>query len=277
MHRLLLSLHLLLLLPLPAEEATPLAPGELPPINRPLDQATVFARQATEAMRSNNWKKAAESWEALLKLQPDSAAALANLGSVEIKLDKPVEARAHLEKAVALRPNLPATWMTLGLLHMEQKNPMLGISCLTRAIHEDPSDARFHNALAIALKQVSWTGAAEQELQKAIDLNSEYTEAHFNLALLYLEQKPPALESARRHYFFARDLGSPPDELVEKQFADAGIVYTPPAPKPMDKPAPKEPEVKPEAQPEAKPKPKAVEPPTKPKPRPKSATKPKSK
>jgi tetratricopeptide (TPR) repeat protein len=274
MSRLLLSLNFLLLLPVLAQEApTPLAPGELPPIKRPLDQTTVFARQATEAMRSNQWQKAADAWEALLKLQPDSAAALANLGSVEIKLNKPVEARAHLERAVALRPNLPATWMTLGLLHMEQKNPMLGISCLTRAIHEDPSDARLRNALAIALKQVNWTGAAEQELQKAIDLNSEYSEAHFNLALLYLEQKPPALESARRHYFFARDLGSPPDELVDKQFADAGIIYTPPAPKPKEKPAAKEPEIAPEPKPEEKPKP--AKPPTKPKV--KSAPKPKSK
>lgn len=267
MYRPLVSVTLLLLCALRSEDAptTPAAAGDLPPLQRPLDQATVFARQATEAMRASNWKKAAEAWEDLLKIQPESAAALANLGSVEIKLDKPAEARAHLEKAVALRPNLPATWMTLGLLHMEQKNPMLGISCLTRAIHEDPADPRLHNALAIAVKQVGWIGAAEQELQKAIDLNSEYTEAHFNLALLYLEQKPPALESARRHYFFARDLGSPPDKLVDKQFKDAGIEYTPPPPEPKekdkdkakddDKPAPK-PEAKPKAEDAPKPKPK---------------------
>jgi tetratricopeptide (TPR) repeat protein len=243
--------------------------GELPPLAHPLDQATVFARQATEAMRVNDWQKSANAWLEVLKLQPESAAALANLGSVEIKLNKPVEARAHLEKAVELRPNLPAAWMTLGLLHMEQKNPMLGISCLTRAIHEDPSDAHLHNALAVALKQVGWMGAAEQELQKAIDLSSDYAEAHFNLALLYLEQKPPALESARRHYFFARDLGSPPDEIVDKQFKDAGVEYTPPPPKVT------KPEVKPETKPVAKPK-APVEPvPTSPKP--KTTPKPKSK
>ena len=276
MYRPLVSVTLLLLCALRSEDAptTPAAPGDLPPLTRPLEQSTVFARQATEAMRANNWQKAAEAWEDLLKIQPESAAALANLGSVEIKLNKPAEARAHLEKAVALRPNLPATWMTLGLLHMEQKNPMLGISCLTRAIHEDPSDPRLHNALAIAMKQVGWISAAEQELQKAIDLNSEYTEAHFNLALLYLEQKPPALESARRHYFFARDLGSPPDELVDKQFKDAGIEYTPPPPEPAekDKDKPKEVEDKPASKPEPKPKAEPA-----PKPKPKTSTKSKAK
>ncbi len=273
MYRLLVSLTLVSWNALCAQDSAPAPSGsaELPPLERPLEQATVFARKATEAMRLNHWQTAADAWLELLKIQPDSAAALANLGSVEIKLNQPVAARAHLEKAVALRPSLAATWMTLGLLHMEQKNPMLGISCLTRAIYEDPSDARLHNALAIALKQVGWTGAAEQELQKAIDLNSEYTEAHFNLALLYLEQKPPALESARRHYFFARDQGSPPDEIIDKQLEEAGIKYTPPPTDPKEKPP-----ASPERPVETKPKPKtAAEPPVKPKPKP--STKPKSK
>ena len=244
MHRPLSLLLLPCLLATPAvlraQDAKPEAPAtSLPPLDRALDQATVFARQATEAMRANDWKTAADMWENLLKLQPDSAAALSNLGSVEIKLNKPVEARAHLEKAVALRPNLPAAWMTLGMLHLEQKNPMLAVSCLTRSVHEDPSDPRLHNALAIALKQIGWTNGAEQELQRTIDLNPDFAEAHFNLALIYLEHQPPAIESARRHYFFARDLGAPPDELVDKQFKEAGIEYVPPDPteKKSDKPA----------------------------------------
>jgi Flp pilus assembly protein TadD len=211
-----------------AEETAPA--GSLPPLQRPLEQATVFARQATEAMRLGEWKQAAEMWEQVIKLQPDSAAALSNLGAVEMKLNNRDKAKIHLEKAVSLRPNLAATWMTLGLLQLESKNPMLAISHLSRAVHEDPSDARLHNSLAIALKQVGWSNGAELELQRAIDLNPEYSEAHFNLALLYLEQKPPALESARRHYFTARDLGSASDELVDQQFKEAGIVYVPPDP-----------------------------------------------
>ena len=229
MHRPLFFFLLASLMVLHAQEKPAPVPADgLPPLERALEQTTVFARQATEAMRNNDWKTAAGMWGQLLKLQPESAAALSNLGSVEIKLNKPAEARVHLEKAVALRPNLSAAWMTLGMLHLEQKNPMLSVSCLTRAVHEDPADPRFHNALAIALKQMGWTNGAEQELQRTIDLNPDFAEAHFNLALIYLEQQPPAMESARRHYFFARDLGAPPDEMVDKQFQEAGIVYVPP-------------------------------------------------
>lgn len=216
------------LLPPPTVQGDAGKNGGPPPLKKPLEQATVFARDATEAMRDENWKKAAEKWGEVLKLQPDSAAALSNLGSVEMRLEKFAEARTHLEKAVSLRPNLAATWMTLAMLHLDQKNPMLAVSCMARAVHEDPADPRMHNSMAVVLKQVGWTNGAEQELQKAIDLNGDYAEAQFNLALLYLEQKPPALESARRFYFRARDLGAEPDDLVDKQFAEAGIVYTPP-------------------------------------------------
>lgn len=249
------------LAPLMQAQTPPAAggPRELPPLQRPLEQTTVFAREATEAMRAKDWAKAAEKWEELLKIQPDSAAALSNLGSVEAKLGKNPQAIQHLEKAVALRPNLAGTWMTLGLLHADMGNPMMAISALTRAIHEDPADPRLHNALAVVLKQVGWTNAAEMELQKCIDLNPDFAEGHFNLALLYLEQKPPALESARRHYFFARDLGAPPDELVDKQFKEAGIVYTPTAksvsPKAAvveDKPNGTHPQKKPDPQPKSK-------------------------
>jgi Flp pilus assembly protein TadD len=204
----------------PSEPSAEQKKGELPPMTRAMEQATVFARQATEAMRREDWEKAREMWLECLKLQPESAAVLSNLGSVEIKLNKQEDARAHLEKALKIRPNLPAAWMTLGLLHHEMKNPMLAISALTRAVHEDPADARLHNALAIVLKQSGWTNGAEMELQKAIDLTPDYAEAHFNLALLYLEQKPPAVETARRHYQKARDLGADPDELVEKQLKE---------------------------------------------------------
>ena len=48
-------------------------------------------------------------------------------------------------------------------------------------------------------------------------LTPDYADAHFNLALLYLERTPPPIEMARRHYFFAIDLGAPRDEEIEKR------------------------------------------------------------
>ena len=52
-------------------------------------------------------------------------------------------------------------------------------------------------------------------------MDSNYAEAHFNLALMYLERKPPATELARRHYAKAKELGAAPDKLVEKQLGES--------------------------------------------------------
>jgi Tfp pilus assembly protein PilF len=87
-------------------------------------------------------------------------------------------------------------------------------------VHEDPLDARGHNYLAIATKSLGWTDAAEAELQRAIDLQPEYGLAHFNLALMYLDRKPPAIELAKRHYDKALSLGVEKDEIVERKLKE---------------------------------------------------------
>jgi Tfp pilus assembly protein PilF len=70
------------------------------------------------------------------------------------------------------------------------------------------------------VKKLGWLDAAEAELQRALELNPDYTNAHFNLALMYLERKPPAIELAKRHYDKAIALGAEKDELVEKKLKE---------------------------------------------------------
>ena len=47
----------------------------------------------------------------------------------------------------------------------------------------------------------------------------DYAIAHFNLAAMYLEQKPPAKALARRHYDKALSLGAEKDEVLERKLA----------------------------------------------------------
>lgn len=181
-----------------------------------LDPAPLASR-AIAAMRAQQWKAARTSWEGVLKIEPENAAALSNLGKVQYQLGEFEKARESLEKATKLKPELVDSWLTLGQVYLELKAPMMAVSATTRGVAENPADARSHNTLAIVLKRIGWTNGTEAELQKALDLNPEYAEAHFNLAVLYLERKPPSLEMAGRHYRKARALGAEPDPLVEKQ------------------------------------------------------------
>jgi Tfp pilus assembly protein PilF len=80
-----------------------------------------------------------------------------------------------------------------------------------------------HQYLGVTIGQKGWYSGAEDEMRKAIEIDPSYAEAHFNLAVFYLQRNPPAIELARRHYERALELGAPPDPDVEKSL-------TPPKP-----------------------------------------------
>jgi tetratricopeptide (TPR) repeat protein len=207
-----------------------------PTRSAPSPEAVKAMKDGVEAMRRSDWKQAAEAWDRSVKLEPANAGAWANLGKVQLQQKETAAAIVSLEKAVDLQPALSEAWMALGMAYDADKAPMRAVSCLTRAVHENPADARTRNSLAVILKKAGWKDAAESELQKALDLDPRYSEAHFNLAVMYVDRRPPSLEMARRHYEAARSLGAEPDKDLEAQLAgtEAVVNDAPPAaaPKP---------------------------------------------
>ncbi len=200
-----------------AETPAPVVPTGDPPSSLPVLENSPEIRRAVAATRAGEWDAAAKAWSEVVKQDPSNAGALSNLGKVQYQLQDFPAARISLENATSLKPELVDSWLTLGLVYLELDAPMMAVSAATRAVAENPSDPRSHNSLAIILKRIGWTTGAESELQKALDLDPAYAEAHFNLAVMYLERKPPSVEMAGRHYRKARTLGAAPDELVERQ------------------------------------------------------------
>lgn len=195
-------------------------------------------KEALAASKSGDWKRAAALWAKVTAQEPDNAGGWANRGTAQLQSKDTKGAIESLEKAVALTPGLSEAWVSLGMAYEEEKAPMRAVSCLTRAVHEAPKDARTRNALAIMLKKVGWGGAAETELQKALDLDPGYAEAHFNLAVLYLERRPAMREMARRHYEAARALGAARDSTMEDQLAEKPLTdeESPSPPAEIDQP-----------------------------------------
>lgn len=185
--------------------------GKLPALTVTLSQ------RASEAFAKKDWKTARKCYLEMLEAEPRNALTLANLGAVEQQSGNLKEAQVYFEKALAVNPGLQQTWTALGLVSYELGDSYRSVSALSRAVHEDPLDARAHNYLAAAVKKLGWLDAAEAELRRAIELNPGYANAHFNLALMYLERKPPSLELARRHYETALSLGAERDELVDEK------------------------------------------------------------
>lgn len=188
--------------------------GALPDLTHELSQ------RGAAAVSRRDWKKARAAYEEMVAADPRNAPALANLGAVEYQLKDYDAALKHLERAVAEKPSLAQTWLMLGMVHSERGDLLRALSAVSRAVAEKPDDPKAHNHLASVTKALGWPGAAEAELQRALDIDPQYAEAHFNLALTYLERRPPSIEMARRHYLRAVELGAPVDDLVEKQLND---------------------------------------------------------
>jgi tetratricopeptide (TPR) repeat protein len=185
--------------------------GTLPPLT------TGLSDRATQAFARKDWATARKLYQEMLHEDPLNALTHANLGAVEQQSGNLKEAQALFSRAVAINPELQQTWVALGLVSYEKGDLYLALHAISRAIHEDPTDAKAHNYLAAVSKKLGWYDAAVAELQRSVELNPEYGNAHFNLALIYLERKPPALELAKRHYEKAVALGAARDELVEER------------------------------------------------------------
>ncbi len=188
--------------------------GTLPP------DTMILGQKAAAAFSKHDWKAARKAYQEILQLDGENALTWANLGAVEQQSGNGREAQACFEKSVKYNPALVQSWNALGLLHAAKGDTYLALSMFTRAIHEDPTDARAHNYLAITARNLGWTGTAESELQRSIELNPQYGIAHFNLALLYVDQKPPSIELAKRHYQKALALGVEKDEIVERRLKE---------------------------------------------------------
>ena len=202
------------------QESAPINPakmektGMLPPFTK------VLGERAAAAFGKRDWPAARKAYLEMLELDDGNALVWANLGAVEQQAGDSKQAIECFEKSVQINPQLAQTWTALGLLLQNQGDSYRAISCFTRAIHEEPEDARAHNYLAIAAKGLGWADAAEAELQRAIELKPDYGIAHFNMALMLLERRPPAIELARRHYEKALTLGVAKDEVVERRLKE---------------------------------------------------------
>jgi tetratricopeptide (TPR) repeat protein len=175
---------------------------------------------AAQAFARKEWDKARGYYLDMLKAEPDNPLTLANIGAVEQQAGRMKEARNYLLRAVKINPALQQTWLALGLVCHEMGDSYLAVSALTRAAYEDPLDPRAHNYLAVVARALGWLDAAEAELLRALELKPDYANAHFNLALMYLDRKPPAVELARRHYGRAVALGAEKDEVVEEKLKE---------------------------------------------------------
>jgi Flp pilus assembly protein TadD len=194
---------------LPAQEA----PAKFTP--RALSEAVA---EGNRAFQAKDYATARRAYERVLSLDPQNQMGLVNLGMVEFYAGDPAKSENLLKQAVRQRLETAPAWLTLGMIYMDQNRFPEALAALSQAALYDPNNARIRNFLGVVVGRQGWIYGAQQELCRAVELDPAYADAHYNLAAFYLQEKPPAIELAKRHYFKSVELGVEKDSSMEKLF-----------------------------------------------------------
>lgn len=190
--------------------------------------AQKYFRSAMAAMAKGELDTAEKDFKKVLLLVPGNVPTTVNLSLVAYRRKDFKEAEAQLKKVARAEPENGLPWLMLGVIYHEQENLDAALAALAQAVLYAPKDPRAHHFFGVTMGKKGWYSAAEDELRKAVALDPDYGEAHYNLSAFLLERKPPAIELARRHYEKSVDLGGARDPDVEKRLA--GGAKTPATP-----------------------------------------------
>ncbi len=179
------------------------------------EEAHARARRAEKAFEAGNLKEAESLYRESLEFAPDNPQISVSLAAVETRMGKLGESERLLQRTLRLDLKNSAAWLLLGMNYLDEKQNEEAFAALVQAALLDDRNPRAHNYLGIAAGRKGWIEASEQELRRAIELDSNYADPNFNLAVLYLRRTPPLTELAHRHYQQALDLGAPKDPVIE--------------------------------------------------------------
>ena len=189
------------------------------PVEDPRAQS--LSAQAGKAFSSGNLPVAEELYGKALALSPTSPRLLVNLAAVKTRLGKTAESVELARKALSYDWQNSQAWLLLGMNSLEAGKDDEAIADLMQATLRDDANPRAHNYLGIAAGRKGWSEVSEKELRRAVELDPDYADANFNLAVFYLGRTPPLIEMVRRHYQRALDLGCPHDAALEARLAKA--------------------------------------------------------
>lgn len=202
--------------------------------------AATLVVEAQRAFQARRLDEAEKKFQQALMLDEKNLGLLTDLAATHLEQGRLDAAEAELNRAMAIDPNDPDALSLLGLLRFRQAKYDEALDILGRAVLYSPDNALTQNYLGVTLSQKGQRAPAETAFRKAIQLEPNYAEAHFNLAIVYAHAKPPSIELARWHYQKALSGGQPKNAEIES-IINAGSATAPtttPATQPAPTPAP---------------------------------------
>ena len=207
--------------PIQQEPAIPAPKLEPTSLNEDLaslsPQARELADLGSKLYKDKRFFDAVIIFRQALKLAPNNLFVIAHLAIAKIEVGKISDARAGLEKVIIQKPNDILVLTNLAIVYLRLKDFDKAIASLKQILELDPQNAIAHNYMGLALGKTGKPKEAEDSFLRSITIDPIYAKPHFNLAVMYMDQKPPALDLARANYDKAKALGAEPDPKLERR------------------------------------------------------------
>ena len=145
------------------------------------------------------------------ELRPDYKDGYINLGLNYIEWEKYAEARAPLEKALALHPNDARALYYLALVERRQRHSEAEIEDLAEVVRQFPESRDARRELGISYYQQHRVDDAMAQFKALQAIDPDDLAAHYNLAILYrrMGMKQEASAEAAQYAMKRIDPGAP--------------------------------------------------------------------
>jgi len=151
------------------------------------------------AWRLGQFSDAATAFEDSRRLNPNLIEPVYNLGVLAAEREDFREASRYLNEAATMNPDDPRPLEYLAGIHMDNGQWQLARNILYSALDREPRSARIYNSIATAFIGLNQNNEAMESLMRALEADTRYAPALFNLAVVYDTRKGDA-EQARAYY-----------------------------------------------------------------------------
>ena len=201
----------------PAQPTYRFAMPPVPMITQEHQTAQQLYAAAVKDFSAGNFEAAKTGFQKVLAISPENPPALINLALIAQRQERNDDAEQFLRRVIQKDTANATAWLLLGIGAYDRNEFDAAHAHLAQAVLYAPEDARAHQYLGATFARRGWYSAGEEELRRALELNPKSPDAHYNLAMIYMERVPPAVELARRHYIRSIELGAPPDEKLAER------------------------------------------------------------
>lgn len=144
-------------------------------------------RAAQEAAQAGRFDAAAQDYQKLVEIQPDSPELWSNLGAVRVMGGHCAEALPALLKARSLNPRLSAPWYFTGFCHLQFHHDEEALASLKRAAELNARDPNAWYLQAQAAANLDRVGTAFEAVVQALSLDPRRPEGYYQAAKTALD------------------------------------------------------------------------------------------